>query len=89
MSGVRCRIRVLDAGGQPVPDAFIQIAAAETALPEMSYVTGSDGTVSISLPVGQIAVEAFAGDRTGRTSAKPEVGDEPCWIEVQLREPDN
>lgn len=59
-------IKVKDADGRLVEGAFVTASAAATTLPELSYETGPDGTVSLRLPHGKVRLMAHREGQAGQ-----------------------
>lgn len=65
--------RVVDAAGQPVPEAFVSVVWSTAPFPEIALVTDADGTFRMGLPAGRFRLRANTADgRTGETEVSGE-----------------
>ncbi len=68
-------ITVLDLDGNPVANAAVSITEAERPVPEIAYLTGEDGMLSIRLPIGRARLEAHDALGKGSIETIVRVGD--------------
>jgi hypothetical protein len=58
MTASRCRGRVVNADGVPVPRARVTIVAATVPMPEIALLTDPDGRFELALPEGRFRLRA-------------------------------
>lgn len=56
-------IRVVDPLGAPIEGAAVTVVSGTARYPELTLLSGTDGTVRISLPPGSYRVAAICGSR--------------------------
>lgn len=75
---------VVDAGGNPVDDAFVSIVWATVAMPDVARRTDATGGFQVGLPPGRFRLEAVAGERVGQVEVD---GGEGAVIVIQVAPP--
>jgi hypothetical protein len=62
-------IHVADGQGVPVAEALVSVEKGTAAFPEIAYLTGPDGNVTLKLPMGRFEIGATDRDnrKRGRT----------------------
>lgn len=73
--------RVVDARGDPLPDALVTIVAGTVPMPEIALVVDDDGRFRLRLPDGRFTLRAHAAGGSGETEVE-RPGDDTVVITV-------
>jgi hypothetical protein len=57
--------RVVDARGDPVPDALVTIVEGTVPMPEIALLVDADGRFRLRLPAGRFTLRAHGGGGSG------------------------
>jgi hypothetical protein len=74
---------VVDAGGAPVPNAYIVIVAGSVPMPEIALLSDQDGRFFLRLPPGSFTLRAHGPAGTGETDVEVD-GDQTDEIMITI-----
>ena len=63
--------RVVDGGGDPVPDATVAIVAGSVPMPEIALLCDGDGRFQLRLPPGRFTLRAHGPGGSGEVDVAP------------------
>jgi hypothetical protein len=74
--------RVVDASGQPVPDALVTIVESTVPMPEIALMCDAGGRFSLRLPPGRFRFRAHGGGGSGDADVEGPPADDEIVIAI-------